>query len=159
MKAIKGHIRIINIHTNFRIHREIMFTLILFTCSSRSVLLLLSQDEPGEGHAVGVHRFPRHLAVLVSALPQCRPTVECISYVGRQIVYVAACKPVLFLCLPAPAGLGWICLPSFRKSRLQLSVELDWTRLDFFNSNTTSPLTQGRCGILYVRSLQKQKTL
>ena len=141
MKAIKGHIRIINIHTNFRIHGEIMFTLILFTCSSRSVLLLLSQDEPGERHAVGVHRFPRHLAVLVSALPQCRPTVECISYVGRQREYVAACKPVLFLCLPAPAGLGWICLPSFRKSRLQLSVELDWTRLDFFHSNTISPLT------------------
>ena len=34
------------------------------TCSSRSILLLLSQDEPGEGHAVGIHRLPGHDAAL-----------------------------------------------------------------------------------------------
>ena len=39
----------------------------LLTCPCRGVFLLLRQDEPGEGHAVGVHSFhTRHVAVCLT---------------------------------------------------------------------------------------------
>ena len=46
-------------------HNISLFTKSLFyyycpTCATWCILLLLSQDEPGESHAVGVHCLPGH---------------------------------------------------------------------------------------------------